>query len=310
MIHILKRKFLKLAARAIPMKRLEITLTIPLTVDDVHRALLLLGTLNVFECQGTSSIREVLAVVPDSQAFAMDLLELLDSCLDISILSESSLFDGLHTNRNSYALQMAIKLLVSQHVMTNFYITLDADVIVVGHLDAKRLFSRGKAMFVPEPQSVHPRWWLGSATILGLDRNAFLNSTFGVTPAVLSTFGAQVATSYLKGQFRDKDWQNVWLESWSSTWWSEYSLYRLVLDVRGLFAELHALPPNGILCNAVWIASQLPWESTTAFRTPHCIFSLVQSTIRIRPSALMSSMAPSFLLRGPHSSPSDPHSSP
>ena len=77
----------------------------------------------------------------------MDLLELLDSCLDVSILSESSLFDG-HANRNSYALQMAIKLLVSQHVMTNFYITLDADVIVVGHLDAKRLFLRGKAMHV------------------------------------------------------------------------------------------------------------------------------------------------------------------
>lgn len=170
-------------------------------------------------------------VVPDSQAFALGVLESSNVCPEISIICESLLFDGiLRASWNKYAVQMAIKLLVASHVVTNFYITLDADVIVVGRLLAEQLLPRGKAMhvsvvclqsvsdmlfghrFVAEPRSVHPHWWLGSSMILGLDTRSFENSTFGVTPAVLSTFGAQAATASLNDRFKEVDWQHVWLE--------------------------------------------------------------------------------------------------
>mmetsp|Transcript_7754 Transcript_7754/g.24395 ORF Transcript_7754/g.24395 Transcript_7754/m.24395 type:complete len:335 (-) Transcript_7754:590-1594(-) len=213
MVHILEKTPLQLTSRAILTDTPAITMVLTLTLDDAHRALLLLGTLKEFECRETSIIREVLVVVPDSQAFALGVLESSNVCPEISIICESLLFDGiLRASWNKYAVQMAIKLLVASHVVTNFYITLDADVIVVGRLLAEQLLPRGKAMFVAEPRSVHPHWWLGSSMILGLDTRSFENSTFGVTPAVLSTFGAQAATASLNDRFKEVDWQHVWLE--------------------------------------------------------------------------------------------------
>jgi len=294
MVHILEKIPLQLTSRAIVTKdRPTMTMVLTLTLDDAHRALLLLGSLKEFECRETSIIREVLVVVPDSQAIALNVLESSHACPEISIIYESLLFDGmLRASWNKYAVQMAIKLLVASHVVTNFYITLDADVIVVGRLLAEQLLPRGKAMFVPEPRSVHPHWWLGSSMILGLDNHSFENSTFGVTPAVLSTFGAQVATASLNYRFKEVDWQHVWLESWNDgLWWSEYSLYRLSLDARGLFTALHALPGSSALCNAVWFQDQLPWDSAKAFHSPHCTFSLVQSTTQIHPSVIATSVS-------------------
>jgi len=86
-------------------------------------------------------------VVPDSHAFALQLLDMPDTCFPVSLINESSLFDGIvYKSWNKYALQMAIKLIVACHVMTTFYITLDADVILVGSLDATYLLPSGKAM--------------------------------------------------------------------------------------------------------------------------------------------------------------------
>mmetsp|Transcript_26119 Transcript_26119/g.80369 ORF Transcript_26119/g.80369 Transcript_26119/m.80369 type:complete len:92 (-) Transcript_26119:805-1080(-) len=90
----------------------------------------------------------MIIVVPDSQGFALDLLETLDTCFVIKVINESTLFHGMpRASWNKYALQMAIKLLVAQHVATNYYITLDADIVAVGSLDAKKLLPNGKAMY-------------------------------------------------------------------------------------------------------------------------------------------------------------------
>lgn len=254
---------------------------------------MLLGTLKAFECRIPSIIEEIIVVVPSSQHFALSLLEALDTCFITTVIDESSLLNGmLRASWDKYALQMAIKLLVAQRIMTNYYITLDADVVVVGPLNVKQLLPKGKAMFVAESQSVHPHWWFGSAITLGLELDSFSHSTFGVTPALLSTFGAQVATASLQDRFQETDWQDVWLESWNGgTLWSEYSLYRLALDVRGLFTKVHALSTSGVLCHAVWYEHELPWDPDPAFQDPSCVFSLVQSTTHARPSVIAAAVS-------------------
>lgn len=86
--------------------------------------------------------------MPDAHVFAFRIIEMSDrdAHLPISIVGESSLFDGtIDPSWNKYALQMALKLLVAQIVMTEHYITLDADVVVVGSLDTKQLLPDGKA---------------------------------------------------------------------------------------------------------------------------------------------------------------------
>ena len=89
----------------------------------------------------------MIVVVPDSHAFALRLLAMLEICFEIIVINESTLFDGMiQESWNRYALQMAIKLLVARYVRSSYYITLDADVLVVGGLDVGLLLPGGKAM--------------------------------------------------------------------------------------------------------------------------------------------------------------------
>lgn len=237
-----------------PSKTLSAVLTA--TLEDAHRALLLLASIRTIE---------VIAIVPDTQVFAFLQLQ------GIRVVPESLLLE--HTNK--YPLQMALKLLAATIVHTDFYVTLDADVIVTG--DLERLVQGGnKGLYIPEPVSVHPHWWAGSAKHLGIPENAL--AAFGVTPAVLSTPGVLVTLDILRRRHENAtSWMREWLEQWGHPeFWSEYTLYRLALDHKLLFDKLHT--PASYLCNAVWFQEQLPWTPAQAFRDPNCIFSLIQST--------------------------------
>ena len=84
---------------------------------------------------------------------------------------------------------MAIKLLVSKVIETNFYVTLDADLLLLRQFTysdivsstnisarhSDRVNSTGnnhqkypqqRGIFNPEPRNVHPEWWLGSLHLL------------------------------------------------------------------------------------------------------------------------------------------------
>ena len=155
--------------------------------------------------------------------------------------------------------------------------------------------------FVEEPRGVHPHWWRGSAAILGLTEDAYPNAAFGVTPAVLSTIGSVITTSLIRDVFKDDDWQQRWLKSWDDgTWWSEYTLYRLALDIRGLFDKVHVASGSGTFCNPVWYHGDLPWDAAGAFHNENCVFSLVQSTTQLAPSLVAASIG--FHVYHPHSS--------
>jgi hypothetical protein len=155
--------------------------------------------------------------------------------------------------------------------------------------------------FVEEPRGVHPHWWRGSAAILGLTEDAYPNAAFGVTPAVLSTIGSVITTSLIRDVFKDDDWQQRWLMSWDDgTWWSEYTLYRLALDIRGLFDKIHVASGSETFCNPVWYHGDLPWDAAGAFHNENCVFSLVQSTTQLAPSLVAASIG--FHVYHPHSS--------
>ncbi len=85
-------------------------------------------------------------MVPDAHVFALEILESSNIYPSITLVAESSLFDGVVEDTwHNYALQMALKLLVARHVTTEHYITLDADVVVVGNLSVSQLLPGGKA---------------------------------------------------------------------------------------------------------------------------------------------------------------------
>lgn len=259
-----------------------LTAVLTVTLDDAHRAMMLLATA---QCTLESSSLTVIAVVPDAEIFAFQA-----AWKNVILVPESTLI-GFPRGRPGYAVQMALKLLAATLVATDFYVTLDADVIATRPLcedAAKLLLVEGKGVYTREPKSVHPHWWAGSANLLGLEPDDFRDAAFGVTPAVLSTAGALVTLDCIRRALDVREhqhWTDAWLSKWTpDAFWSEYTIYRLSLDHRRLFDALHVEPANPYLCQAVWFDSQLPWQPALAFDDKECVFSLVQSTAGVPPS--------------------------
>ena len=77
---------------------------------------------------------------------------------------------------DKYALAMAIKLLAAHLVTTDFYVTLDADVLVTRRFYFRDLFTVDtphRARYIPESRDVHPHWWAGAATMLQIPVDRF-----------------------------------------------------------------------------------------------------------------------------------------
>ena len=86
---------------------------------------------------------------------------------------------GGQGNRNArfsrgIATQMALKLLAgaSGLVRTDYYVTLDADVLALcapSECWRALLLPAGRGAYVDEPRDIHPHWWHGSERMLGLE---------------------------------------------------------------------------------------------------------------------------------------------
>lgn len=114
----------------------RVTLVLPLTLVDVSRSLLLLKSLRKFEAE---TIRELLVFVPDSQYDVIYPLSTADLELNfpIRVIKESILFSNMDVYArvvamaSPYAIQMSVKLLASRLISTAYYLTLDADCLLL-----------------------------------------------------------------------------------------------------------------------------------------------------------------------------------
>ena len=129
-----------------------VTMVLTLTNDDLERSSILFRTLGKFLKE--DGIQELIVVVPDSQT---DLIrEKLPDSLGLSggtsvrVVGERSLFHNYSEGWDKYALQMSIKLLVSRIIITDFYVTLDADVVAVGEVGVEDFVREGKGNWVKE----------------------------------------------------------------------------------------------------------------------------------------------------------------
>jgi hypothetical protein len=208
----------------------DLTLILPLTLDDLSRALLLFTTLVEVDI---ALVQELLVISPDTQVSLLEssLTSLIrDLKLPVRFIPESTLFSSpklLYSTRlYPYGIQMALKLLVSRIIQTPFYLTLDADILLLKPNRLKDVVVRklesivelpyqglsdillqnkvsGKdirAIYDDERRSVHANWWLGSAAMVDYpflpspDMRSILSDEtghgFSVTPAAMSTFGS------------------------------------------------------------------------------------------------------------------------
>jgi hypothetical protein len=284
-----------LAAKMFSQHQL-LTLVLPLTLDDVPRAVTLISSLyNI----GSEVVAELLVIVPDLQLRVVGSL-VTALCQDTgllfpcSIFAESlffSTFESYTGQVHGYAVQMAIKILVSSMIKTQFYLTLDADLVLlrpfslsdvlIDEADSVAgLSSELHGVFEDEPRSVHGAWWAASSRFLKLasmstasreeeqqcsssslisadctsrpvhvsnsqlvgntgsdkiyDSEAHvIGEGFGVTPAILSTYGSLLVVNLIRTQACEGfPIEHCWVYGFgrNGVLWSEYTLYRLALD--------------------------------------------------------------------------------
>ena len=175
----------------------------------------------------------------------------------------------------AYASQMVLKLLVARYASAaEFYLVLDADVLLAGPLRARgALLQGGRALFEPLWRGARADWWARAEALL--DARGCVSAreeaiVMDSTPAVLSRTIAARAVCRLRRLYGDGGSggrHGGWLRELFATgiaagaerdWWSEFSLYHVAghcsgapdawadgAPAEGLFARLHFAPPEG-----------------------------------------------------------------
>lgn len=216
-----------------------------------------------------SSIAELLLVTPATQRatfeahptlgrlpFAWRLVD------DGGLLSQSSAYFKRYTPKREWAerggrgvgyrLQMLLKLAAAAVVSTEFYITLDCDVVLAQPLSFASVVSDGRALVQGEPWPYARRhdigWWAAADRLLraggcivqhaagdqqgGAWERTLRGATIGVTPAVLSRSMALRTMARIEEVHAGRWWGAAWdeilfrllLQAPEQHNWSEYTL--------------------------------------------------------------------------------------
>jgi hypothetical protein len=147
--------------------------------------------------------------------------------------------------------QQLLKLAIAEHIQTNFYLTLDADVICMRPVSYHDLVPSDRAIVKTSRNDVHAEWYAWAERVLGCRRSGL---THGVTPAVFNREAVLKLQAFLAGRvslpFRilqqilgDGPWADF-TASWRSFLiraipWTEYALYHTFLESRGLALHYH-----------------------------------------------------------------------
>lgn len=170
--------------------------------------------------------------------------------------------------RPGYRAQQLIKLEAARWVETEFYLTLDADVVFTGEVAFDWLVREGRARSVRFPGANHGRWYRVAAEILGVSESRWEH---GVTPCLLSRRCALGLQAFLEQPAGRRDAQVALASAHGVTggWrslllrrndWTEYTLYHTFVEHGDVFDQHHfAVPPEAWYGGNVWTAAD--WSS-------------------------------------------------
>jgi hypothetical protein len=205
-------------------------LVLPATRGDARRARLCVRSF----AARFGGIGTLWLVVPDAEVGAFGWSEEFDFA---RVVPESELVGPIAPLHRLVALrdrrlagwyqQQRIKLAAHRLVESDFYLTLDADVLCTRAVTAEEdLFRDGRALCVHH-EMAHPAWYRTAGWILGLPA---LESEYGVTPVLLHAASVGDLVGCLEARGRD-------LGRWIG--WSEYALYFTFLEGTGRLDALY-----------------------------------------------------------------------
>ena len=280
----------------------RIDAVLPLTMKDFERFRILYMSMQHFKCLGRCWV-----VVPDLE------FEKLNSLINderIRVIPETRLVPEFHffPKTPGWYKQQLIKLSASEIVDTDFYLTLDADVICVKDIAFSDLVVDGKGMTRRIKEDIHRRWYKWAERVTGLPRSGL---THGVTPALFNKKAMFGLHSYLSKKINIAFQaiskilpRQLLIRNYFGSWksfllrnlpWTEYSLYNTYLEATGLFDEYHFDGGEySIYNNSVWDKESFDsWQPHKSFNgTGNFFFSIVQSNTGISENEILDKIAP------------------
>jgi hypothetical protein len=222
------------------------------------------------------------------------------------ILNDRELI-GLNEQRRrlgTWYVQQFVKLAVAERVESDFYVTLDADILMTRPTRFEDLVVGGRALTRSTNRAVHASWWRASAELLGTEPRLDAPG-MGVTPAVLSTelvrgLLRELRASYGDPWYRgvvdfidDQKARGVYDPALPSPVPTEYTLYYLFAEKHGLTSRYH------VMSDALWCEQQVFSESELAdlparLRATHTDpgrFLVLQSVLGLSPERVWQSVS-------------------
>ena len=256
---------------------------LPLTLKDYERSLILRRSLSeYFRGLGT-----IFVVSPDDQTDTIRkrVKQQAADGLRLEVLPETEVVPELRYFKSTkgWYRQQLVKLAIFKHVQSDFYLTLDADVVATRPVTSEQLVPGGRALCITHHEDVHPAWYRSAAYVLGesLRRSVIAHN---VTPAVLARRGVEELAEWLgerwrRGQYasgrrgvfqriarlrlgRKEDLAPWRLYLIAALPWTEYALYYSFLELRDRLAHYHVERDVGICDeqNSFWRADELPFN--------------------------------------------------
>jgi hypothetical protein len=198
--------------------------------------------------------------------------------------------------------QQLVKMAIAPTIETDFYLTLDADVLCLRTVRYQDLIVNGRAITNTTDQDWHADWYRWSERVLDLERSGI---THGVTPAIFSKkamiklhgYLYQKSNRVLKAVARLVPYGSLpenLLRGWRSYLlrnmpWTEYALYHIYLEATNLFDEYHLQAGE----NAIYDTRNSAWyEDTACDWDPgklheNSFFMIVQSRVGLNPEYIL-----------------------
>ncbi|MEZ4288867.1 MAG: DUF6492 family protein [Polyangiales bacterium] len=207
---------------------------VELLVDSLNRFAIGLGTLHIV------APRDTLAVLKNTLRISNEAFRGVEWHEDGVLVPEARFLDV----GGGWVRQMIIKLAIAEHIGTEFYMTLDADVVATRTFSAKDLFMDGRAHCGVDHENKHSLWYEQSAKTLRI-RPVRAGISHNVTPAILHRPTVLALIDHLRALARRKFWvanrkgQNAWRTYLATRRWTEYAMYYTFAEATGAFERFH-----------------------------------------------------------------------
>ena len=299
----------------------QLDAVLPLKFNDYKRFRILDASLKKF----MKDLGKLFIIVPDKE------VELFRSKIkdkDYKIIPETTLVPEFRLFKHypSWNKQQLIKFAVAEIVETDFYLTLDADIICVRPMSFSDLVKEGRSycykLKLEQSADRFKQWYRDAKKVLMIEHAEYHHD---VTPAVLSKEGMLMLHKHLAGTSRNsrirlskgdlKYWginalarfiPGISFAEWRlyllrSRQWTEYSLYYAFLEACDLFDKYHFLLNNRISGNSVWHLNDYDsWDPANSFLGERTFyFSVIQSNAGIDPDEIWQKVRPYLRNRHP-----------